>query len=129
MRKATVEHGDAAGEIELADQRERCSLRLSAASAAMNNGDGARGHVEMVPGGECASDIELASFVLSHVVLLLSARPARAVVFAGPLILDAGAMLSNIICLGVHQAVMWFLGHLGHDWVMDRARMTHEREP
>jgi hypothetical protein len=60
--------------------------------------------------------------------LLLSARPARAVVFAGPLILDGGSMLSKIICLGVHQAVMWFLGHLGRVWVMDRARMTQARE-
>jgi hypothetical protein len=61
--------------------------------------------------------------------VLLSARPARAVVFAGPLILDGGSMLSKIICLGVHQAVMRILGHLGRVWVMGSSSMTHEREP
>jgi hypothetical protein len=44
-------------------------------------------------------------------------RGRRALVFAGPLILYGGSMLSNIICFSVHPAAVCFLGHLGRDWV------------
>ena len=114
MREATVIHGDAIGKIELADQRDRCSLRLSAASAAMNNGDGARGHVEMVPGGECASDIELAAFVLSHVVLLLRGRRALLLLPTSESQHETGHAVKHYL----------FGSCLGHGWVMFWAEMT-----